>query len=206
MDTHNKNRNARTNRLYHINQHLYPSIHRHLIRRRAALWSQSHISKITPTFPWTTHYPLLFPELHTTSTKKFLLDWKTFDNWAYKFITEAELDTLVSNGTWHEQSLEEKIDTFTNIQKCSLQNTIQLKEASKRGNTKPRWLVSLIKKTKEESKMDSEYLHLTPESKQKMQPKQTSQSYKITNQPNYQNTSFNIGPTTTKDSKKKYII
>ena len=26
------------------------------------------------------------------------------------------------------------------------------------------------------------------------------------NQPNYQNTSFNIGPTTTKDSKKKYII
>ena len=50
--------------------------------------------------------------------------------------------------------------------------------------------------------MDSEYLPLTPESKQKMQPKQTSQLYKIINQPNYQNTSFNIGTTLQKIKKR----
>ena len=89
--------------------------------------------------------PLLFPEFHTQSTKKFILDWRTFDNWAYKFISETELDTAVSSGNWHDQSIEGKIELFTNIQKFSLQNTIQLKETSSRGNTKPRWLVSLIK-------------------------------------------------------------
>ena len=37
--------------------------------------------------------PLLFPEFHTQSTKKCIHDWSSFDNWAYKLISETELDT-----------------------------------------------------------------------------------------------------------------
>ena len=77
--------------------------------------------------------PLLFPEFHTQSTKKCILDWRTFDNWAYKLISETELDTSVASGNWHDQSIEGKIELFTKIQKFSLQNTIQLKETSTRG-------------------------------------------------------------------------
>ena len=46
--------------------------------------------------------PFLFPEFHTPSTAKFILDWTTFDAWNYNFFTECELDAAVINGNWHE--------------------------------------------------------------------------------------------------------
>ena len=90
--------------------------------------------------------PILFPEAHTPSSSKFIIDWNTFDALNYKFITECELDAAVINGHWHERSLAGKIDTLTNIQKYALDTAAVYKQASTRGNTKPQSLVSLIKK------------------------------------------------------------
>ena len=90
--------------------------------------------------------PLLFPEYHTPSTAKFNIDWKTFDAWNYNFITECELDAAVINGNWHEQPLEEKVNVFTQIQKYALDVAAMKKQVSNRGNTKPRWLVDIIKR------------------------------------------------------------
>ena len=88
--------------------------------------------------------PFLFPEFHTPSTAKFILDWTTFDSWNYKFITECKLDAAVINGNWHEQPLEEKINVFTQIQKYALDTAAMKKQVSNRGNTKPKWLVDII--------------------------------------------------------------
>ena len=86
----------------------------------------------------------LFPEFHTPSTAKFILDWTTFDAWNYNFIMECELDAAVINGNWHEQTLEDKIKVFTQIQKYALDVASMKKQVSNLGNTKPRWLVDII--------------------------------------------------------------
>ena len=59
--------------------------------------------------------PFLFPQFHTPSAARYILDWSTFDYWNYKFITECEIDEAVINRQWHEKTLEDKINVFTNI-------------------------------------------------------------------------------------------
>ena len=44
--------------------------------------------------------PQLFPEFHTPSTSKFIIDWTTFDAWNYNIIKECELDAAVINGNY----------------------------------------------------------------------------------------------------------
>ena len=88
--------------------------------------------------------PLLFPEFHTPSTARFILDWTTFDSWNYNFIMECEIDAAVINGQWHEQPLEEKINVFTQILKFALDTAAMYKQVSNRGNTKPKWLIDII--------------------------------------------------------------
>ena len=90
--------------------------------------------------------PHLFPEFHTPSIAKFIIDWTTFEAWNYNFITECELDSAVINGNWHEQTLEDKIKVFTQIQKYALDVAAMKKQVSNRGNTKPRWLVDIIQR------------------------------------------------------------
>ena len=88
--------------------------------------------------------PELFPETHTLSKNKFVLDWRTYDMWRYKYLTEIELDAAVITGNWYEQPLHKKIEVFTNAQKLAFHNSIQYKQISNRGGTKPRWLIQLI--------------------------------------------------------------
>ena len=88
--------------------------------------------------------PELFPETHMLSKAKYVPDWRTYNEWKYKYITEIELDAVVATGNWHEQTLTRKIEIFTNVQKFAFQNSIQYKQVSSRGNTKPRWLIQLI--------------------------------------------------------------
>jgi len=89
--------------------------------------------------------PELFPEMQTLSRLKYIPDWKTYDQWNYKLISEMMLEAAVITGHWHENTLENKIKIFTNIQTQAFNASIQHKQASNRGNTKPRALVNLIK-------------------------------------------------------------
>ena len=96
--------------------------------------------------------PLLFPEFHTPSTSRCILDWNTFDTWNYNFITECEIDTAVINGRWQDQSIQTKVDVLIDIQHFALETATLYKQISNWGNTKPRWLVALIKKKEENTK------------------------------------------------------
>ena len=88
--------------------------------------------------------PELFPETHTLSKNKFIPDWRTYDPWKYKYLVEIELDAAVATGNWYEQPLHKKIEVFTNAQRLAFHNSIQFKQVSNRGGTKPRWLIKLI--------------------------------------------------------------
>jgi len=88
--------------------------------------------------------PELFPETHTLSKNKFVPDWRSYDPWKYKYIVEIELEAAVVTGNWHEQPLHKKIEVFTNAQRLAFHNSIQFKQVSSRGGTKPRWLIQLI--------------------------------------------------------------
>ena len=57
---------------------------------------------------------------------------------------EIELEAAVVTGNWHEQPLHKKIEVFTNAQRLAFHNSIQFKQVSSRGGTKPRWLIQLI--------------------------------------------------------------
>ena len=89
--------------------------------------------------------PELFPETHTTSRTKFVPDWRTYNEWKYKFITEMEMEAAIVNGNWYEQPTHKKVELFTNIQKYAFENSINFKQVSQRGNTKPRYIIELIK-------------------------------------------------------------
>ena len=88
--------------------------------------------------------PELFPETNTLSKNKFLPDWKTYDSWKYKYLVEIELEAAVATGNWYEQPLHKKIEVLTNAQRLAFHNSIQFKQVSSRGETKPRWLIQLI--------------------------------------------------------------
>ena len=88
--------------------------------------------------------PFLFPEFHTLSAARFILDWSTCDSWNYNFITESKIDAAVVKSQWHKQTLTEKINFFTKIHKFTLDKAAMYKQVSNRGNTKPRLLINLI--------------------------------------------------------------
>ena len=89
--------------------------------------------------------PELFPELQTLSKLKYIPDWKTYNPWNYKLVSEMMLESAVITGNWYEKSLSEKIKTFTETQKAALDASINYKQISSRGNTKPRNIINLIK-------------------------------------------------------------
>ena len=70
--------------------------------------------------------PELFPETHTTSRTKFVPDWRTYDEWKYKFITEMEMEAAIINGNWYELPTHKKVEVFTNIQKYAFENSIKI--------------------------------------------------------------------------------
>ena len=45
--------------------------------------------------------PELFPDTHTLSKNKFIPDWRTYDIWKYKYLTEIKLDAAVATGNWY---------------------------------------------------------------------------------------------------------
>ena len=77
--------------------------------------------------------PELFPELQTLSKLKFIPDWKTYNPWNYKLISEMMLESAVITGNWYEKPLSEKIKTFTEAQKAALDASINYKQVSNRG-------------------------------------------------------------------------
>ena len=89
--------------------------------------------------------PELFPELQTLSKLKYIPDWKTYNPWNYKLVSEMMLESAVITGNWYEKPLSEKIKTFTETQKAALEASINYKQVSNRGNTKPRNIINLIK-------------------------------------------------------------
>ena len=56
--------------------------------------------------------PELFPETHTLSKNKFVPDWRTYNSWKYKYISEMELDAAVITGNWYGQPLLKKIEVL----------------------------------------------------------------------------------------------
>ena len=60
-------------------------------------------------------------------------------------LTEISLTELLETKKWHNLSLSDKVQTFTTVQQEAFLGIISFKQKSLRGNTKPRYIVDLIK-------------------------------------------------------------